>query len=687
MRTPLFFSLFWTFFLLNTKIIRIFAPFVIKLFMSQVKSWVLAACASLFSLSCLAQKVQYQIDSQTDRINHLSVVGDKSSMNWLVQTDGTQYRWIDSQFQWGAVANLDGSPVAGLKVKVTRKQEGDDLVETYVLQNAGKKAIDLSTVQIYTPWNDNYPDAFTCLNKRCHAHIWAGDRAAYTYALRMNGEGPHLGIMIEEGSIVNYAINQRGTDKEGCNTRGIIGLIPEKFTLLPGRFYVLRWRVFAHQGEEDFFKKMVDKGGIRVKADRYTAVLGDTINIEIISKTQTTKQSYAVQQTGDIRVPLSFAKGKPTHLEAVGVLGLDRLIDARANFIFEHQQIKEEYNPLYGAYLPFDRASNSIVLNQDNIEGRVDVNEGRERLGMGVFMAYFAAYVNQHPNSTYMNRRHLGVSLQLYSDFLHKLQNSSYKTWGTINHTDDHRLYNYPWVAHFYAQMFEVTHKKQFLIDAYRTQRAQYENGGYELYAIGVPARKLITLMRENRMTAEADTLLSDFIKVADFYVRNNFDYPKTEVNFGQSIVAPCVEFLCEMYLLTQNADYLSAVHRMMPVLEAFNGHQPSSHLNDIAILHSEGYRMGLPQVWGDVLPHHLTCITAQAFALFSEITGDSTYRERAKGILLANLVNFDSQGHGFATFHYPAYVDGKAAHFANPCSNDQDWSLAYLLQLRDIIE
>lgn len=655
--------------------------------MFKIKSLILAVAAVSLSFHSLAQKVVYKVNTSTNRITSLSIDGDMNFTEWLVKTDNTQYKWIDSQFEWGNVAYLDGSVVNGLSVKINRKMEGDDLVETYILQNTSRHTIDLSQVQIYTPWNDNYPDSEICLRERCHAHIWPGDRAAYTYAIHMDGKGPHLAMMLEEGSIVNYTINQRGMDKGGSNTRGIIGLIPEKFILQPNRFYIIKWRIFTHQGEEDFFRKMVEKGGVQVKADRYVASLGDTINIDIITKAQTVTQRYAVQQTGEQRVPISYGKGKPTHIEVLGLLEIDRLLDARANFIFEHQQVKDESSLVYGAYLPYDNKNNCMIQNWQNSRQRSDLNEGRERVGMGIFMAQYAKYVDLHPDITQINRRYLGVSLQLYSNFVHKLQDENYKTWGNVKHNDKHRLYNYPWVAQFYTAMFELTHKKQFLVDAYRTQKAQYENGGYSFYAIGVPVRKLLTLMRENRMNAEADTLLGDFTKVADYYVNAGLHFPKFEVNYEQSIVAPCIEFLCEMYLETKKEVYLESIKRMMPALEAFNGHQPSYHLNEIAIRHWDGYWFGQPQIWGDTFPHYWTCITAQAFALYAQITSDDSYRQRAKAILLANLSHFNTQGHGSASYHYPGYVDAQPTRCSNHCSNDQDWALVYLMQLRGIIE
>lgn len=63
--------------------------------------------------------------------NHqLSINGD--DMTWLLQTDGSQYEWVTDKYQWGnAYYDADGD----IAVKTERRQEGDDLVETYVFTN------------------------------------------------------------------------------------------------------------------------------------------------------------------------------------------------------------------------------------------------------------------------------------------------------------------------------------------------------------------------------------------------------------------------------------------------------------------------------------------------------------------------------------------------------------------------
>ena len=133
-------------------------------------------------------------------------IGD-DPMEWLLKTDGTQYAWVTEQYQWGqCYYDADG----GITVKSERRQEGDNIVETYTFTNTTKKRVTVKNIGIYTPFNDNYPDAKTCMTSRCNVHIWPGGKAAYVNAMRMNGVGPHLGLMVTEGEIVDYDVWERG---------------------------------------------------------------------------------------------------------------------------------------------------------------------------------------------------------------------------------------------------------------------------------------------------------------------------------------------------------------------------------------------------------------------------------------------------------------------------------------------
>ena len=68
--------------------------------------------------------------------------------------------------------------------------------------------------------------------------------------------------------------------------------------------------------------------------------------------------------------------------------------------------------------------------------------------------------------------------------------------------------------------------------------------------------------------------------------MKNGLNFPKSEVIFEQSIVAPATQFLLELYLQTKDAKYLNAAKEMLPVVENFSANQPAYRLNEIPIRH-----------------------------------------------------------------------------------------------------
>lgn len=92
------------------------------------------------------------------------------------------------------------------------------------------------------------------MTQRSHAHIWCGGQVSYVMGLRMGGIAPHLGLVLTEGSIVNYSI-ERDT-AQSSNNRGLIILHPEPVILLPGAFYKIAWELFWHEGKDDFYLEL-----------------------------------------------------------------------------------------------------------------------------------------------------------------------------------------------------------------------------------------------------------------------------------------------------------------------------------------------------------------------------------------------------------------------------------------------
>ena len=116
-----------------------------------------------------AQGITFQTDATTGAIAQLAIDNDAQKMNWVLTPDGKQ----NPISHKGELVYQAGN----IRISVKRALKNGELFEEYTFKNTGKTAAQISDWGIYTPWNDNYPDAATCITNRCNAHIWAGDNA------------------------------------------------------------------------------------------------------------------------------------------------------------------------------------------------------------------------------------------------------------------------------------------------------------------------------------------------------------------------------------------------------------------------------------------------------------------------------------------------------------------------------
>jgi hypothetical protein len=614
--------------------------------------------------SAMPQKVEYMENDATHGITSIRISGNAGDMEWLVKTDGTQYPWVTDKYEWGtAYFDADGE----VKTTVQRHHDGDDMVETYTFTNQGKKAVRLTDIGICTPFNDNYPDARTCMEGRCNVHVWAGGKAAYVNAMRMSGLGAHLGLMVTEGAVTDYELWERDSKKGGSNFRGVLALCPPDMTLNPGKSYRLSWRIFVHHGT-DFEEQLLRRGGMVVSSDRYVYEVGQTANVTFRTAKATKTIRQKIDRSGDIRVSYGG-----THALLLGVGSEQTLMEQRIRFILDHQQMLDKNDVRYGAFMVYDNEGDSLLTND---QGRSDLDEGRERLGMGCLLA---EYCRQHPNPR------IQETLLLYADYVRtKLQERDYKTWSNARNHGKHRGYNYAWVADFYFRMYLLTGNPQYARDGYGTMRALYRHFGYGFYCIDYPVVTGLEALQKAGMTAERDFLLYDFCQTADIFTKNGLNFPKSEVNYEQSIIAPAVQFLLEVYQATGNKRYLNAARNMMPALEALQWHQPSHHLCEIGIRHWDCYWFGKRRIWGDTFPHYWSVVTAAAYHRYAQITGEDTYQQRAMQTVRGNLSLFANDGRASCAFVYPRRVNGLRANFADAYANDQDWALLYYLMVNE---
>ena len=239
-------------------------------------------------------------------------------------------------------------------------------------------------------------------------------------------------------------------------------------------------------------------------------------------------------------------------------------------------------------------------------------------------------------------------------------------------------------MADFYFRMALLTGNKKYALDGYGTLRALYRQFGYGFYCIDYPVTIGLEALKQAGLDFEREQLLYDFKTTADIFLKNGLDFPKFEVNYEQSIIAPAVQFLCEVYLATGEQRYLNGARKLMPALEALHWHQPSYRMNEIAIRHWDGYWFGKRQTYGDVYPHYWSAITAAAYHYFYKATGETAYQRRAEQIVRGNLSLFFEDGKATCAFVYPRRVNGEPANYADAYANDQDWALMYWLLVNE---
>lgn len=652
--------------------------------------------------------VSHEMNGNSGGIIRLGIDGDPNGMNWVLRPDGTQYPWVGGDSAWGlggftlasdkekvsckwnvAETIENGKivyrPHPWIRVEVVRQVVAGDLVESYTFQNVGKvismseeEVCELQDIAINTPFNDNYPDAATCVASRCNAHVWPGGDAAYVCAVRMGGDGPHLGLQVTDGSVSGYEIRERGYDRGMSNFRGVIALRIPDVTLAPGDSCRVAWRVFEHKGWDDFFENLKAHGGVVAFADRYVAQVGESVSVSLADRSgEIVRREVTIDEPGEKRVEFRYGEDgrKKTHVELLAISDYKELIRRRADFIVRHQQLNDKENPRDGAYLAYDNYNERRYQVWKDPIPRIDFDEGRERANMGVFLS------EAFKRGERLEGR-LEPSLVRYGRFVRNvLQDPDYKTWSELCHTNWFRVYNYPWQTRYYLNMFEATHGRQYLIDAYRTQRAAYRDGGYGFYMIDVPVVELTRILKAEGMNEERSLLMDDYRQAAEVFLKNGLEVPEHEVHFEQTILAPACTFLIEMFRVTGEVKYKVGAARLLKAVEAFNGRQPSWHLNDIAIRHWDGYWGGHNYRFGDTMPHYWSCVTADCFAQWSLATGDARYQNRAKTILRQNLGCFFEDGRATTCWVYPDAVNGVRGKYADPAANDQDYALAYYLR------
>lgn len=664
-----------------------------------------------------------RLDPATGALTEIQNKNDPHRMNWLRAPGRWEQRnWMpdtspaarSSDSLWGLVSTshtglLHAASVrrvsdrswetiyvgASLTVAVRREIDAaGDLVESYTFKNTGivDMTLPAGAVSISAPFFDQYPDTRESLEHRCHAHIWTGGASSWVNAQRMGDTGPHLGLVVTEGALDSY--DQRGGT---FNDRGVFLLNLAPMTLAKrGGTATFAWKLFWHGGWDDFFQKLsASPGFVRLAARDYVVTVGRPLEITaesavslagarlfangrpVEARTEGGRlhASIPTSAPGDFFVALDL-DGRRSVLRAFIVPPEDALIDARVKFIVRHQQRHSPGQPLDGAYLCYDNETGEQVYNPKVL----DHHAGRERVAMGVLAALYLPLCRDPAFKT-----ELADSLRRYADFIaRELENEDGVVFEEVGRRRSSRIYNFPWVADFHLRLYLATGDGEQLDRCVRVIRAYYATKKATVfYPIGMPIADTLTALEKAGRLAEHAELLASFRRHADHILENGLNYPRSEVNFEQSIVGPGVQILAEFAHATGESRYLEGAKPQMTVLTAFAGRQPDARLHEVAIRHWDDFWFGKLRVYGDTMPHYWSTINAVAYAYYGLGVKDASWLRRADAVNRANLTLFTPEGAGSAAHLYARETNGVPGARNDPWANDQDWALVNLLKVR----
>lgn len=665
-----------------------------------------------------------EIDSHTGAVTSIAHPDDPAMMSWIGGPVNAPWQPAGSMWglgyadlgsdmlhcgRWSIPASIErddsGAMIFSyqtgpLKVEVRRRLVGETFEENYRFTNTGDEVIRLrdngwrnSALSIYTPFNDHYTNTLDVLEHRAHAHIWTGGASSWVALLRMGGRGPHLGLVLTEGAIDGYSVEDRNLITLS-NTRGTFLLHPAIEDLAPGESRSIGWTLFWHLGWDDFFAKALRLSPqmVKVDASRWTLTPGETSTLKIAGDLGRSpalsmgEQQLRLRKSGSLwqaEIPagapgeqvltLDYGEGLSTKVVLNMVPDLDELIAARVRFITERQQWHKPGDTWDGAYIVYDNDLDTMVRNDPDH----DRNCARERVAMGILVA---RWLRQSGNSDPAVR----ASLDRYYRFVNEQLQRKDGWVFDVPGGDYKRLYNWPWVMHLHVQMAKLTGEKQPLKRFMDTVDSFYREGGVDYYPIGIPVTDGLRALKAAGMQEEHDRALALFSGHGVRMIERGTHYPPMEVNFEQSIVAPAAMLLMELHRATGDGKWLEAARPHLAMLDLFEGRQPDHHLNGISIRHWDGYWFGKSRMWGDTFPHYWSSLNAIVWQQMAKATGEARWQRRADKILLGNLSLFTPDGRGSAAFMYPTTVNGRPCYFADPYANDQDWALVHVLQLRE---
>ena len=571
------------------------------------------------------------------------------------------------------------------------------LVERYRWTNRSARPLRLGSLGISLPIRDLYVDSTDALTSACHAHVFTGGAWSWLLAEPMSGSGPLLGLVVREGGLWAYSVESRNS-RTSSNVRGHLVVHPTDrarnpdafggqpdIVLQPEETLRLAWTVGWYTDRAQFLAdtdppvelpqlavplneslRVRPRTGVRVASDQ--AEVAPTPDGESELTVRGSRHGVAYLRINDATTGAESRTAIAFHYP------IRELVELRVRVLLDRHRPWELPEPDRYAFVPRDTETG---LTQPT-SGWMDWTDGAERLGM-------PALLQQARLRGWGNESEIDQALRHWAWFartrLLDEDGTVHRDSAEVEHRP--RLYNFPWMAHFFADQYRLYRDERDLDTAARVLERSYQRGAAGHLSIGQPEAVLLVsdLLDQGGDSGRADRLRSWLSASALSFARAGDVLPSHEVNYEQSMVAPLVSLLALVHQRWPDPRLAEALVPAVRWLLAFGGPQPHVRLKDIGIRHWDGFWFGRNRQWGDVFPHHWSVLSAVACAQLPDELSDDSTRKLVDAVFRANTLNITADGEGTCAFVLPSCVDGVPGYRADPLANDQDWALTLWLR------
>ena len=661
----------------------------------------------------LDNKISVEFDNETGFTKSIINPTDKTKMNWVLEnTTWGKVIGFEKYFVQEAEDGIDIiSENDSLILNIQKRVKDGKYTENYVIYNKNDKNYTFTkeNLGIYYSYNCTFEDKENLHDNTCITHIWCGGDYSWMYSAKPNGDKNYLVCNVTEGSVADYSISYDiSNTKCGADYRGDIVLNPGDFTLQANEKISYSF-VFYFSDKKPDCKEVNELQKMNLSADKYSAFVGEDIRCEFKSfegadglkiccdlkdvryrmENNTAVFTISFDTPGE-RSVIAELNGKRLYMRLNVLLPIDRMLINRAEFIVKKQQYHKENSRLDGAYLIYDKDTDSLIYDSEFDNN----NASRERISMGVVVAQ--ALQIKYDDKTM-------ASLKKYKEFIEReiYDKSSGRVYSEVGYGKGYkRAYNYPWMSVFYLEQYLLTKDVECLCDSAKIMIAYYElaNGGVQESPC-IRSFEIIKYLKRESLTELSEKLTRYTLTHAERIIKDGTNCYSEEVSCTQFMFNGKINILCQAYFITGDEKYLEYVEGFIKNSDAFYGRQPDFHLNMLAVRYWDLYWFGKSRTFGDSMPQWLSVLSAETYDFLAEAGFGCIYKEYSRNVVLNNLCVFSPNGFASAGYLVPYKVcqfesDSEKFHYASlkpslvygnkydSYADDQDWAMYYAVKL-----